>query len=56
MGETDHYELANGQIIDIDFDNGYWTVSCLNPDWSVHWYKEYDDEAEARKEFERWRK
>jgi hypothetical protein len=57
MTVTDHeeYKLPNGQSISIQKANT-WEVACWNKDDTAHWYKEFDNEEAARKEFERFRK
>lgn len=51
------YSLPNGQVISIQYDEGrgIWEVACWNTDETTHWYKEYDKEIDARREYERWR-
>jgi hypothetical protein len=49
------YKLPNGQIISIQCNENTWEVGCWNVDDTAHWYKEFNNEIDARKEYERWK-
>ena len=46
--------LPNGQVISIQFNGYNWEVGCWNKDDSPHWYKEFEKEEDARKEYLRF--
>jgi len=56
MTDQEEYKLPNGQTISIQNNNNIWEVACWNSDDTCHWYKEFDNEDDARIEFERFRK
>lgn len=53
----DEYQLRSGQYVSIQFsvEGGCWEVGCWNKDDTAHWYKEFNNEIEARREFEKWK-
>lgn len=55
MKDQEEYKLPNGQTISIQNNDDTWEVACWNADDTCHWYKEFDTEADARKEFERFK-
>jgi hypothetical protein len=54
---NDSYKLKNGDevLIGLNIYN-QWAVSCWDEEMNNRWEKIFDNEADARKEFERWRK
>lgn len=54
----DHIEEKQvaGKTISIQFSPArkIWEVACWNADDTNHWYLEFTDRAEARKEYDRW--
>lgn len=58
ISNQDEYKLSSGQTISIQKakETNKWEVGCWNEDGSAQWYWEFDDEVDARVEFERWRK
>lgn len=57
ISNQEEYKLSNGQTISIQFsiEGGCWEVACWNADDTAHWYKEFDNETAARKEFEKFK-
>lgn len=53
----EEFKLANGQTVSIQFsvEGNCWEVGCWTSDDIAQWYKEFDNEAAARKEYERWK-
>ena len=50
-------KLKSGQTLSIQKNNAAmkWEVAVWNSDDSNSWYKEYNKEEDARKEFNRWK-
>jgi hypothetical protein len=55
ISKHEEYKLPNGQTVSIQFNGYHWEVGCWNTDDTAHWYKEFEIENEARKEYERWK-
>lgn len=53
---AEEYKLPNGQVVSIQKMGTVWEVACWNEDDTAHWYKEFDNEQDARKEYDKWKK
>lgn len=58
ISNQEEFKLSNGQVVSIQFhwDIHCWEVACWNIDDTMHWYKDFDNEKDARFEYERWKK
>jgi len=59
ISHQDEYKLSNGETISIKFsiEGNCWEVACWGKyDDKCRWYKEFNNEPDARTEYERWRK
>jgi len=53
----EEFKRPDGQVISIQFsiEGNWWEVACWDTDDTCRWYREFDNESSARKEFERWK-
>lgn len=51
------YKNSIGETINIQFsvERDCWEVGCWDKYDKNRWYKEFDNEQDARKEYERWK-
>ena len=55
VSNQQEYKLPSGEIISIQLNEKIWEVACWTDNDECRWYKEYSDEALAKKEYERWK-
>lgn len=53
----EEYKTPLDETISIQFsvEGGCWEVTCWDNEDRCRWYKEYDNETAARKEYNRWK-
>jgi hypothetical protein len=57
ISNQNEIKLKSGQTLSIQFsiEGNCWEVALWNEDDSNAWYKEFDNEPDAKKEFDRWK-